>query len=319
MNMFLTLLTLIVVFLFDCTLGKAIDSQRKNTDFVQKDSRGMQRAKEMLRSDQANFYTNPLKSATSDGFAFEWSSVPIPNDDPASTIEQLSVPNDGPSSTIQQLSVPNNSPVHFKQLSVPMTAPQAFSAMTATMTATMTQVPATKTATTNTPRNQLDNDKATRTQHKTRSPSILHSTKKAANYATQRNLLLYFVQNNPAITISGLLLPHDLNAQQLRQQRLPISHFSWLSSYYPQEPNKSLQPIPSFIWLLCSFKGLQLPKSLLISFQFQRENIKSQNSIKRSKWNSVKQSIKASKRNSIKQSKWNSVEWSKPNSIQGSI
>jgi hypothetical protein len=60
-----------VVFLFDCTLGKAIDSQRNNTDFVQKDSRGMQRAKEMLRSDQANFYTNPLKSATSDGFAFE--------------------------------------------------------------------------------------------------------------------------------------------------------------------------------------------------------------------------------------------------------
>ncbi len=117
--MFLTLLTLIVVFLFDHTLGKAIDPQRNNEDFVQRDSRGMQRAKEMLWSDQANFHTNLLKSATSDGLAFERSSVPIPNDDPASTIEQLSVPNNGP--------------VHFKQLSVPMIAPQAFSATSATM------------------------------------------------------------------------------------------------------------------------------------------------------------------------------------------
>jgi hypothetical protein len=163
---------LIAVFLFDRPLGKAIDSQRKNNNFVQKDSRGMQCAKEMLSSDQANFYTNPLKSATNYSFAFEQSSVPIPNDSPASTI--------------QQHSVPNNGPTHFKQLSVPMTAPQAFSAITATMTATMTQVLATQTATTNTPRNQLDNGEATQTQHKTRSPSILHPTKKAANYATQK-------------------------------------------------------------------------------------------------------------------------------------
>ncbi len=98
--MFLTLLTVIVVFLFDRTLGKAIDSQRNNEDFVQRDSRGMQRAKEMLWSNQANFYTNHLKSATSDGFAFERSSVPIPNYNPASTIEQRSVPNDSPASTI---------------------------------------------------------------------------------------------------------------------------------------------------------------------------------------------------------------------------
>ena len=90
--MFLTLLTLIVVFLFDHTLGKAINPQRNNEDFVQRDSRGMQRAKEMLWSDQANFHTNLLKSATSDGLAFERSSVPIPNDIPASIIKQLSVP-----------------------------------------------------------------------------------------------------------------------------------------------------------------------------------------------------------------------------------
>jgi hypothetical protein len=117
----------------------------------------MQRAKEMLWSNQANFYTNPLISAPCDGFAFERSSVPIPNDVPASIIKQHSVPNDGPA--------------HFKQLSV-----------------TMTQVPAT--ATTNAPKYQIDKCKPT------------------ANNATQ-NLLLFFVQNDPAITILSLLLPRD--------------------------------------------------------------------------------------------------------------
>ena len=90
--MFLTLLSLIAIFLFDRTLGKAIDPQRNNEDFIRRHSRGMQHAKEMLWRDQANFYRNPLKSATSDGFAFEQSSVPIPNDVPASIIKQLSVP-----------------------------------------------------------------------------------------------------------------------------------------------------------------------------------------------------------------------------------
>ena len=66
MNMLLTLLTLIAIFLIDHTLGKAFDSQSSNKDSFQKDSRGMQRAKEMLLSDQANFYTNPLKSETND-------------------------------------------------------------------------------------------------------------------------------------------------------------------------------------------------------------------------------------------------------------
>jgi hypothetical protein len=156
--MFLTLLSLTAIFLFDCTSGKAIDPQRNNEDFVRRDSRGMQRAKEMLWSDQANFYTNPLKSATSDGFAFERSSVPIPNDVPASIIKQHSVPNDGPA--------------HFKQLS-----------------ATMTQVPAP--ATMNAPKYQIDKWKPT-----------------TASNATQ-NFLLFFIQNDPAITISSLLLPHD--------------------------------------------------------------------------------------------------------------
>jgi hypothetical protein len=129
--MILTLPTLIVVFLFDRTLGKAIDSQRNNEDVVQRDSRGMHRAKEMLWINQANFSTNPQKSETNNRFAFEQFSVPISN----------------------------KGPVHFKQLSVPMIEPQAFSATTATMTATMTQVPAT--ATTNAPKYQIDKYNAT--------------------------------------------------------------------------------------------------------------------------------------------------------------
>jgi hypothetical protein len=54
MNMLLTLLTLIVIFLIDHTLGKAFDSQRNNEDIFRKDLRGMQRAKEMVSSDQAS-------------------------------------------------------------------------------------------------------------------------------------------------------------------------------------------------------------------------------------------------------------------------
>jgi hypothetical protein len=95
------------------------------------------------------------------------------------------------------------------------------SATTATTTATKTQVTTTRTATTNAPKYHLDKCKATRTHHKTRSPSILHPAKIAANYATQnlllyaqigsaitaathaQNLLLFFVQNNPAITMAN--------------------------------------------------------------------------------------------------------------------
>jgi hypothetical protein len=62
MNMVLMLFRLIAIFLFDSTLGKAFDSQRNNKDIFQKDSRGKQGAKEMLRSNQAYFFTNPQKS-----------------------------------------------------------------------------------------------------------------------------------------------------------------------------------------------------------------------------------------------------------------
>jgi hypothetical protein len=64
----------------------------------------------MLRSDQANFYTNPLISETNDGSTFEQFSVSVPNDRPA--FMQLSVPNDITAITTSS----------FKQLNVPTIA-----------------------------------------------------------------------------------------------------------------------------------------------------------------------------------------------------
>jgi hypothetical protein len=119
-----------------------------------------------------------LKGSTNNSPAFE--PLPVPNNSPASIIEQLSVPNDGPAFTIEQLSVPNDGPAHFKQLSIPTTAPQAFSATTATTTVIKTPVPMTMTATTKAILLKLDN-------------CLLHPAKSAANNATPRNLLLFFV------------------------------------------------------------------------------------------------------------------------------
>jgi hypothetical protein len=92
-----------------------------------------------------------------------------------------------------QLSVPNDGPAHFKQLSAPTTAPQAFSATTATITVIKTPVPMTMTATMKAILLKLDN-------------CLLHPAKSAANHATPRNLLLFFVPNDPAIMIASLLL-----------------------------------------------------------------------------------------------------------------
>jgi hypothetical protein len=64
--MFLTLLTLIAIYLIDSTLRNAFDSQCNNKDIYQKDSRREQHAKEMLWNDHANFCTVPLKSETHD-------------------------------------------------------------------------------------------------------------------------------------------------------------------------------------------------------------------------------------------------------------
>jgi len=209
MNMLIKLLTLIAIILIDRTLVKAFDSQCNNEDFFRKDLRGIQSAKEMLSSDQANFFTNPRKSETNDSSTFKQLSVIIPYDVPASSM----------SSFLSQLTVVlTSSSLHF-HVSTNATSTATgltslndvtiahVSATAATTTATMTQVSAT--ATTNVPKYQIDKCNATRTQHKTRSPSILHPAKKAANYATQKNLLLFFVRKGTAITISSLLLPRD--------------------------------------------------------------------------------------------------------------
>jgi hypothetical protein len=200
---------LIAIFLFDRTLGKAFDSQRSNKDIFLKDLRGMQRAKEMLSSNQANFYTNPQKSETNDRSAFERFSVPISTDGPASSISsflsQLTVV---PTSSFSHFHVPTNATSTATGLtSLNDVTIVHVSTTTATTTATMTQVPTT--ATTNAPKYHIDKCDTTQTQHKTRSPSILHPTKIAANYATPKNLLLLFNQDNSAITISSLLLPCD--------------------------------------------------------------------------------------------------------------
>jgi hypothetical protein len=89
------LLLLVTIFLIDSTLGKAFDSQCNSKDIFQNDSRGKQRAKEMLQNNHANFCLIPLKSKTNDG--------------PASTIEQLFVPDNGPTITTSSfLQLPND-------------------------------------------------------------------------------------------------------------------------------------------------------------------------------------------------------------------
>ncbi len=208
MNMLLTLLTLIAIFLIHRTLGNAFDSQCNYEYIFQNDLRGIQCVKEMLSSDRATIYTNPRKSETNISSAFEQFYVPISNDVPASTMSSF---------LSQLIAVPTSSFLHFH---VPTNATSTatgltslnditithVSATTATTTATMTQVPAT--ATMNAPKYQIDKCKATQTQHKTRSPSILHPAKKAATKATL-NLLLPFNQDNSAIRISSLLPPFN--------------------------------------------------------------------------------------------------------------
>jgi hypothetical protein len=173
-NMFLTLLTLIAIFLIDGTLGKAYDSQRNNEDIFRNDSREMQRAKEMLWSKHSNFCTISLKSETNNRSAFERFSVPIPNDVTASTmssfLSQLTVvltssfshfhiPTNGLFLSMDH--VPKDFPaittLSFLQRYVPTTALQALSATTATTTVIKTPVSTTMTATTKAILIKLDN------------------------------------------------------------------------------------------------------------------------------------------------------------------
>ena len=137
MNMLLPLLMLITIFLIDHTLGKAFSSQCNNKDiFWKQNSRGMQRAKEMLSSNQANFHRNPRKSEINDSSTFEWLSVPIPNDIPASTM----------GSFLSQLTVvPTSSSLHFH---VPMNATSTATGLTSLNDVTIAHVSATAATTT---------------------------------------------------------------------------------------------------------------------------------------------------------------------------
>ncbi len=161
MNMLLTLLTLIAIFLIHRTLGKAFDSQRNNEDIFRKDLRGIQCAKEMLSSDRATFYTNPRKSETNISSAFERFYVPISNDVPASTMSSfLSQLTAVATSSFLHFHVPKNATSTATRLtSLNDVTIAHVSATTATTTATMTQV--LTTATTNAPKYQINKCKAT--------------------------------------------------------------------------------------------------------------------------------------------------------------
>ena len=206
MNMLLTLLTLITIFLIDRTLGKAFDSQRNKEDVFRKDLRGMQRAKELLSSDQANFYTNPQKSESNDSSVFKRFSVPIPNDGPASTISSfLSELTVVPTSSSLHFHVPNDIPAittsSFKQLNVPMIATLIdlrtcdnslffyFDTITATSTAKSTYVSATTTA-------QMNSSVLNPATHAT-SLFLLRDEDKSETMIP--SLLLPFNQDNSAI------------------------------------------------------------------------------------------------------------------------
>jgi hypothetical protein len=224
--MLLTLLMLITIFLIDSTLEKAFNSQCNKKDIFQNNSRGKQCAKEMLQRNYANFRTILLKSETHDTTSHTGIKPPLRslglsnflNKTTGLSQNKDSVPNDGPASTIKQLSAPSDFPAittsSFLQRYFPMNATIAqISATTATTNATMTQVSATRNATTNAPKHQLDKCKASQAQNKMMSLSMLHPTKKVANYATPRCLLLLLVSNGTAIMMTNpsLSLPFYQN------------------------------------------------------------------------------------------------------------
>jgi hypothetical protein len=210
---FLTLLTLIAIFLIDGTLGKAFDSQRNNKDIFRNDSRGKQCAKEMLRSDHANFCTISLKSEINDPMSHTgieplslsdfldkttglFQSIDYVPTFPTG-VEPLSLSSSSNKTNglFQSMDhVPNDFPAittsSFLQCYVPTTALQAFFATTATTNVIKTPVPTTMTATTKAILLKLDN-------------CLLHPTKKVANYATPRCLLLLPVSNGIAITTTN--------------------------------------------------------------------------------------------------------------------
>jgi hypothetical protein len=119
----------------------------------------------MLWSDHANFCTIPLKSETNDTMSHTGIEPLLRSLGLSSSSNETiglsqnkdSVPNDFHAITTSS----------FLQRSVPMNATiPHVSTMTATTYGTMTQVPATRSTTTNAPKYQLDKCKATQAQNK---------------------------------------------------------------------------------------------------------------------------------------------------------
>ncbi len=178
----------------------------------------------------SKLYTNSFTSQTSDGFTFKQSSVPISNDIPASIIKQHSIPNDGPA--------------HFRQLSVP-----------------------TKSLTT-TPRNLFLLRNKVNSEIMT--PCFLHPPKSAANYATSRNLLLFFVQNDPAIMKPSLLLPRDFKRPAI------IAYSLQLIVKFPSHLLFCVKDAPAIMMVTLTSFSLQLivdTPSLLLLRDFERPAI----------------------------------------------
>jgi hypothetical protein len=164
MNMLLMLLTLIAIVLFP-TFGQAFNLQCNNEDIFRYDSRGKQRVKEILHSDQGNFYINSLKSEMNNSSTFEQLSVSIPHDGPASFMSIFQSQSTVlPKSSFPHFHVPMNATNTATGLRIYYDSHQTslndvtiahVSTTTATTTATMTNVFATRNATIKALRYQL--------------------------------------------------------------------------------------------------------------------------------------------------------------------
>ena len=259
MNMLLILLTLIAIVLFDRTLGKAFDSQRSSKDIFQEDSRGMQRAKEMLSSDQANFYTNPRKSETND-------SVPL-SIDSLSQSQMTSLPSC--SFLSQMTSLQSQLQVSSSFMSQRLqhllilglaTIPCPFTSILSTLlwlqywlsTQQLWQRIWTQVLWIQRHKQQVSFCFATKTTQK-------------LWFQVSCSLLIRTTQQLRRQLTHRIFCFMPKSVQQLR--RRPTHRISCCFSF------ETIQPIPSFIWLLRSFEGLRLPNPMLILFQFRRENI----------------------------------------------
>ena len=184
---------------------------------------------EMLSSDQANFHTNPWKSEINDSSTFERLSVPIPNDIPASTM----------SSFLSQLTiVPISSFSHF-HVSTNATSTATgltslngvtithVSTTTATTTVTMTQVPATRSATMNAPNISSKSAKQLKINTtRQEAQAFCIPPRKRLTMQLKEISCCFLFETIQQLRYQVFCRLAIFNAQQLQQQRMPISHFS---------------------------------------------------------------------------------------------